>query len=60
MEQNRDMSVWLAPVEGTRVLLPLRVSVATTMGVSLVEATRWTAEKPTGPTARVGRGPVTE
>ena len=60
MEENRDMSVWLAPVEGTRVLIPLRISVATTMGVSLVEATRWAAEKPTGPTARVGRGPVTE
>ena len=32
MEDNRDMSVWLAPVEGTRVLLPVRIAVRTTLG----------------------------
>jgi hypothetical protein len=41
MEQNRDMSVWLAPVEGTRVLLPVRISVKTTLGTNIIEATRW-------------------
>lgn len=41
MEQNRDMSVWLAPVEGTRVLLPVRISVKTTVGTNIIEATRW-------------------
>lgn len=41
MEQNRDMSVWLAPVEGTRVLLPVRISVRTTIGTNIIEATRW-------------------
>ena len=41
MEDNRDMSVWLAPVEGTRVLLPLRISVRTTVGTNIIEATRW-------------------
>jgi hypothetical protein len=60
MEENRDMWVWLAPVEGTRVLIPMRISVATTMGVSLVEATRWAVEGAAGPTARVGRGPSRE
>ncbi|MBX9930482.1 MAG: DUF3108 domain-containing protein [Methylobacterium sp.] len=41
MEDNRDMSVWLAPVEGTRVLLPVRISVRTTIGTNIIEATRW-------------------
>ena len=42
MEENREMSVWLAPVEGTRVLIPLRISVLTTIGTNIIEATRWT------------------
>ena len=42
MEENRDMSVWLAPVEGTRLLLPIRISVRTTVGTNIIEATRWT------------------
>ncbi|KQP10058.1 MAG: DUF3108 domain-containing protein [Methylobacterium sp.] len=41
MEDNREMSVWLAPVEGTRVLLPIRISVRTTIGTNIIEATRW-------------------
>ncbi|MBB2963941.1 DUF3108 domain-containing protein [Methylobacterium sp. R2-1] len=42
MEENRDMSVWLAPVEGTRVLVPMRIAVRTTLGTNIIEATRWT------------------
>ncbi|MEZ0250800.1 MAG: DUF3108 domain-containing protein, partial [Methylobacteriaceae bacterium] len=34
--------VWLAPVEGTRVLVPLRIAVRTTLGTNIIEATRWT------------------
>lgn len=41
MAQNRDISVWLAPVAGTRVLVPLRISVKTTLGTNVIEATRW-------------------
>ena len=41
MSDNRDLSVWLAPVEGTRVLMPIRISVRTMMGTSVIEATRW-------------------
>jgi hypothetical protein len=41
MEDNREMSVWLAPVEGAGVLLPLRISVLTTMGTNIIEATRF-------------------
>jgi hypothetical protein len=42
MQDNRDMQVWLAPVQGTRVLVPLRISVRTMIGMSVVEASRWT------------------
>ena len=42
MEDNREMSVWLAPVAGTRILIPLRISVLTTIGTNIIEATRWT------------------
>lgn len=41
MSENRDMSVWLAPVEGTRVLVPLRIAVNTTLGQNVIEAERW-------------------
>lgn len=44
MAQNRDMSVWLAPVQGTRLLVPLRISVMTFFGMSVVEAERWRVE----------------
>ena len=58
MEDNRDLSVWLAPVEGTRVFMPLRISVRTMMGTSVIEATRWRAESDGSPnpvSARRGR-----
>jgi hypothetical protein len=41
MEDNRDLSVWLAPVEGTRVLLPMHISIRTMLGTSIIEASRW-------------------
>ena len=41
MTENRNMSVWLAPIEGTRVLAPLRIAVETMVGMSVVEAQRW-------------------
>lgn len=40
MEANREMSVWLAPVESNRTLLPLRVEVQTQVGMSVIEASR--------------------
>lgn len=38
MERNRDMSVWLAPMEASRVLVPLRIAVMTQVGLSVIEA----------------------
>lgn len=44
MTENRDMSVWLAPVEGTRMLVPIRISIETMIGTSVVEARKWTVQ----------------
>jgi hypothetical protein len=46
MQENRDISVWLAPVEGARVLVPLRVSLKTMIGTSVAEATRFSSDGP--------------
>ncbi|MGP9821392.1 DUF3108 domain-containing protein [Salinarimonas sp. NSM] len=40
MEDNRDMAVWLAPVEAGGVLLPMRIEVRTQIGMSIIEASR--------------------
>ena len=41
MEDNRDMEVWLAPVGDSRITLPLRISVATMIGTTVIEATEF-------------------
>ena len=45
MQDNREMTVWLAPVQGTRVLVPIRISLETMVGTSVLEAQRWSVEK---------------
>ena len=45
MMGNRDISVWLAPVEGMRVLAPVRISLMTMIGTSIAEATRFGLER---------------
>jgi hypothetical protein len=44
MEDNKNIFVWLAPVAGTRVLFPIRVSIVTLVGVVLVEAEAFSVE----------------
>ena len=44
MQDTRDISVWLAPVEGTRLLVPMRISVATMLGTTVVEAEKWNVD----------------
>jgi hypothetical protein len=38
MAENKDISVWLAPVAGTNVMVPVRISVKTMIGTAVVEA----------------------
>lgn len=44
MQENKDMAVWLAPVEGARVLFPLKVSVRTMIGMGEMQASLWSLE----------------
>ena len=37
----RDIEVWLAPIAGTRVMVPYRVSVPTPIGVGIMQATQF-------------------
>ncbi len=39
----RDMEVWLAPIAGTRVLVPFRFSLPTPLGTGVLEATEFVA-----------------
>jgi hypothetical protein len=43
MENNKEMEVWLAPVGESRITLPLRISVATMVGTTVIEATEFEA-----------------
>lgn len=43
LANNRELFVWLAPVAGTRVLVPIKVSIATGIGTMVVEATKFRA-----------------
>lgn len=54
LSENRNIFVWLAPIAGTRIVMPLRVSFASKVGTFVVQATRFAAEeKP-----RAAAGPV--
>lgn len=41
LADNKELFVWLAPVEGTRALVPIKVSISTGIGTMVVEATRF-------------------
>jgi len=45
MAENKDIEVWLAPVGGTRTLMPYRISVRTMVGTVVVEATEFSTVK---------------
>jgi hypothetical protein len=38
---QRDMEVWLAPITGTRVMVPFRVSIPTPIGAGVMQATQF-------------------
>ncbi|HEX2137227.1 MAG TPA: DUF3108 domain-containing protein [Microvirga sp.] len=55
MEDNRDIQVWLAPVEGARLLVPLRIAVRTMIGMSVIEATQWAVQEQARVTPAMGQ-----
>jgi hypothetical protein len=44
MVENREMEVWLAPIESARVLVPFRASVSTMIGTTVVEASEFSVQ----------------
>lgn len=45
MQDNKEMTVWLASLESLKILVPVRISVRTMIGTSVVEATNWSLSK---------------
>lgn len=41
MRENKDISIWLAPVAGTNMMVPVRISVRTMIGTAVIEASRF-------------------
>jgi hypothetical protein len=63
LRAERDLEMWLAPLAGTRLMVPFRVSVPTPIGLGVLQATRflWTRENSHArPLAvrRLGRAPA--
>ena len=54
----RDAEVWLAPIAGTRVLVPFRFSMPTPLGMGVLQATQFVSAPPGGPSQRQRENPV--
>jgi len=50
--EQRDMEMWLAPIAGTRVLVPFRFSVPTPFGLGVLQATYFVAQPQPAQAAR--------
>jgi hypothetical protein len=46
MQENRDLSAWLVPVNNGSALMPFRISVKTMVGTSVIEARRFVSQSP--------------
>jgi Protein of unknown function (DUF3108) len=58
ISELRDMEVWLAPIAGTRVLVPFRAQAPTPIGPAVMEATQFVSVATPGKTN--GNGPKTQ
>ena len=47
MADNKSMEVWLAPVAGTRVVFPFRMSLMTMLGTTVIEADEFSVDPTT-------------
>jgi hypothetical protein len=43
LSESKDMEIWLAPIAGTRIVVPFRIAVPTPLGDAIVEATQFQA-----------------
>lgn len=44
MAENKDMQVWLAPIAGTTLMLPFRISVKTMIGTAVIAASKYAVD----------------
>jgi hypothetical protein len=51
LKEQRGMEMWLAPIAGTRLLAPYRVSVPTPIGLGILQATRFVLAPEAEPSA---------
>jgi len=50
--EQRDMELWLAPIAGTRLMVPYRASIPTPVGLGILQATQFASvPRPPRPTA---------
>ncbi len=52
MAENRDITTWLAPVAGTDMMVPVRISVKTMIGTAVIEASSFKVDPGVTATAR--------
>ena len=45
MADNKDLEVWLAPIERDHVLIPFRVSARTMIGTTVIEASEFRVDE---------------
>jgi hypothetical protein len=53
--ENRELSAWLAPVEGGAVLAPVQINIKTAMGMMTISARNFPGAQDLAPTASLGR-----
>jgi Protein of unknown function (DUF3108) len=58
MQEQKDIEIWLAPIAGTRVLAPFRLSVPTMLGSLVIEAKRFETVAVGGPFRARNRPPL--
>ncbi|RDJ20901.1 DUF3108 domain-containing protein [Bosea caraganae] len=52
MRENKDISAWLAPVAGTNMMVPVRISVKTMIGTAVIEASSFKVDPGTTASAK--------
>ena len=51
LKAERDMEMWLAPLAGTRLMVPFRISVPTPLGLGVLQATRFVVTQQAEPSS---------
>ncbi|HXW24615.1 MAG TPA: DUF3108 domain-containing protein [Xanthobacteraceae bacterium] len=57
LQETRDIEIWLAPIAGTRVLVPYRISIPTLLGNAMLQATQFDTEAQVAAPTRASNPP---